>query len=73
MICFIVDDGANRVIPKILQQLKAVAGILSQFFAQLAKTATILGGMTEHTTSLSFGNIWAHGEKDRINSLLARE
>jgi hypothetical protein len=34
---FIVDDGADRVVPKILQQLKAVAGILSQFFAQIAQ------------------------------------
>jgi hypothetical protein len=53
VIGFIVDDGADRVVPKILQQLKAVAGILSQFFAQLAEMATILGGMTEHSPSLS--------------------
>lgn len=53
MIGFIVDDGADRVVPNILQQLKAVAGILSQFFAQLAQMLTILGQMTRHTASLS--------------------
>jgi len=48
VIGFIVVDGADRVVPKILQQLKAVAGILSQFFAQPAQVVTILGRMTEH-------------------------
>jgi hypothetical protein len=43
VIDFIVDDGADRVVPKILQQVKAIAGILSQFFAQLAQMVTILG------------------------------
>src|ERR1700761_927830 len=53
VIRFVVDDGANRVIPKILQQLKAVAGILPQFFAQCAQMVTIFWRMTEHTSSLS--------------------
>ena len=53
VIGFIVNDGADRVVPKILQQLKAVAGILSQFFAQLAQMVIILEQMTEHSPSLS--------------------
>ena len=53
VIGFIVEDGADRIVPKISQQLKAVTGILSQFFAQRAQVVTILGRMTEHIPSLS--------------------
>jgi 50S ribosomal subunit-associated GTPase HflX len=53
MIGFIVVDGADRVVPEIHQQLKAVAGILSQMFAQPAQVIIILGRMIEHSSSLS--------------------
>jgi hypothetical protein len=48
VIGFLVDDGANRVVPKIPQQLKLSRVSWSQFFAQRAQVITTLGRMTEH-------------------------
>src|ERR1700743_2870029 len=71
---FIVDDGADWVVPKILQQVKAIAGILSQFFAQLAQMVTILGWMTEHALSLSSSSeIRTNWRKYGVDSLFTRE
>ena len=47
----IVPDRADRVVLKILQKLKAIAGPLAQFFAQLVQRVGIFGRMTVHTPS----------------------
>jgi hypothetical protein len=44
VIGLIVDDGADRVVPKILEELKVVAGILSQFFARSRRRWSLLSG-----------------------------
>ena len=49
--CFIQVEGADRIVPKIVQQLQAVARILAQLFAQFTQMLTVLGRMTEHTSS----------------------
>jgi hypothetical protein len=51
VIGFIVPDRTDRVVPKILQQLKAIAGPLAQLLAQLAQGVGVLGQMTVHTPS----------------------
>src|ERR1700722_6710573 len=48
---FVGPDRTDRVVPKVLQQLKAIAGPLAQLFAQFAQRIGVLGQITVHTSS----------------------
>jgi len=48
---FVVPDRTDRVVPKVLQQLKAIAGPLAQLFVQFAQRIGVLGQITVHTSS----------------------
>ena len=51
LIGFVVPDRADRVVTKILQQLKALTGFTAQLFAQFPQRVGFLGQMTVHTSS----------------------